>query len=129
MIPKPNITGLHFVSLYFPDVQSAREFYTKAIGEPAFSDSETSTYGWDLQSSWLTFLPASAGTKPSALPRNTEFGLCVATPEDVDLLVQRFVLAGAREHMKPHDTTMYIPMRFACVDDPFGVRIDIYCPL
>jgi hypothetical protein len=24
---------------------------------------------------------------------------------------------------------MYEPMRFACVDDPFGVRIDVYCPI
>ncbi len=24
---------------------------------------------------------------------------------------------------------MYEPMRFACVDDPFGVRVDIYCPI
>jgi hypothetical protein len=24
---------------------------------------------------------------------------------------------------------MYEDMRFSCVDDPFGVRIDIYCPL
>jgi hypothetical protein len=27
------------------------------------------------------------------------------------------------------DTTMYEKMRFAAVDDPFGVRIDIYYPL
>jgi hypothetical protein len=24
---------------------------------------------------------------------------------------------------------MYEPMRYAYVDDPFGVRIDIYCPV
>ena len=32
-------------------------------------------------------------------------------------------------YSKPTDTKMYEPMRFACVDDPFGVRVDIYCPL
>jgi hypothetical protein len=26
----------------------------------------------------------------------------------------------------PEDTEMYEPMRFCCVDDPFGVRIDVY---
>ncbi len=30
--------------------------------------------------------------------------------------------------MPPDDTKIYEPMRFACVDDPFGVRIDVYCP-
>ncbi len=30
--------------------------------------------------------------------------------------------------MSPADTKMYEPMRFACVDDPFGVRIDVYFP-
>lgn len=38
----------------------------------------------------------------------------MATPEDVDLLVQRFVLAGAREHMKPHDTT-YVHTHALCL--------------
>jgi hypothetical protein len=35
--------------------------------------------------------------------------------------------AGARPCMAPRDTSMYEPMRFGCVDDPFGVRIDVYC--
>ena len=31
--------------------------------------------------------------------------------------------------MEPEDTCMYEPMRFCCVDDPVGIRIDVYCPI
>jgi uncharacterized glyoxalase superfamily protein PhnB len=62
-------------------------------------------------------------------PRNTEFAIQVAAVEEVDRLHHALIAAGAKEYMAPADTRMYKPMRFACSDDPFGVRIDIYCPL
>jgi hypothetical protein len=58
-----------------------------------------------------------------------EFAIQVASPEEVDRLHQAFVSAGAKNSWTPEDTRMYEPMRFSAVDDPFGVRIDIYCPL
>ena len=36
---------------------------------------------------------------------------------------------GAKNYYPPEDTKMYESMKFTCVDDPFGVRIDIYCPI
>ena len=33
----------------------------------------------------------------------------------------------AKDCWTPEDTEMYEPMRFSCVDDPFGVRINVYC--
>lgn len=123
------ITGLHYVSLYFSDVQAARAFYEQVLGPPGFVHESESTFGWDLGSSWLTIFPASAGPVPGAAACNAEFGVCVASAPEVDALTAVFVQAGAVERMKPHDTRMYVPMRFACVDDPFGIRIDIYCPL
>jgi len=53
----------------------------------------------------------------------------VATPDEVDALYQAFIKAGAKKGWEPFDTEMYEPMRFSYVDDPFGVRIDIICPL
>jgi hypothetical protein len=47
----------------------------------------------------------------------------------VDVLYRRLLDLGSVVCREPEDTWMYEPMRFACVDDPFGVRIDIYCPI
>ena len=53
----------------------------------------------------------------------------MASPADVDVLTQVLIDAGATPGWAPEDAKMYDPMRFAYVDDPFGVRIDVYCPL
>jgi uncharacterized glyoxalase superfamily protein PhnB len=61
-------------------------------------------------------------------PRNTEFAIQLATPDEVDRLYGALITAGATFCRAPSDTRMYEPMRYCCVDDPFGVRIDVYCP-
>jgi uncharacterized glyoxalase superfamily protein PhnB len=53
----------------------------------------------------------------------------VSAPQEVDILYQTLIEAGAKKGWDPEDTTMYEEMRFCYVDDPFGVRIDIYYPL
>jgi hypothetical protein len=89
---------------------------------------EEDIYGWQFGNTWLTFFPASEGTHPGSNPRNTEFAIQVATPQEVDRLHAARSEAGARNVRTPEDTEMYVPMRFSAVDDPFGVRIDIICP-
>lgn len=129
MSPSFNIVALSFVSLYFNDVTAARSLYARVLGPPQMLDEHRDMCGWDLRSSWLTFLPASAGTRPDLPPCNTEFALHVASPPEVDAMFAAFIDAGFSAHMHPHDTTMYVPMRFACVDDPFGVRVDVFASL
>ena len=47
----------------------------------------------------------------------------------MDVPHQLLINPGAKSCWAPEDTSMYEEMRFSCVDDPFGVRIDVYCPL
>jgi hypothetical protein len=73
--------------------------------------------------------PSSGGTFNGSNPRNTEFAIQVEHPEQVDVLYKMFIDLGSKMCREPEDTWMYEPMRFGCVDDPFGVRVDIYCPI
>ena len=77
----------------------------------------------------MTVFPSKEGNAPGKNPRNMEFAIRVKSPEQVDVLHARLVDCGAKNAWAPEDTEMYDRMRFACVDDPFGVRIDVYCPL
>jgi uncharacterized glyoxalase superfamily protein PhnB len=123
-----HIINLNYVSLYVKDFQEAIAFYSQVFGPPQNGAESEQIYGWRMGSTWLTLFPGKAGTSPDSNPRNTEFAIQVSVVEEVDLLHQALITAGAKNYMSPQDTTMYEPMRFACVDDPFGVRIDIYCP-
>jgi uncharacterized glyoxalase superfamily protein PhnB len=122
------IVALNYVSLYVKDFSEAIAFYTQVFGAPESVAENGAIVGWRMGSTWLTVFPSSAGTARDSNPRNTEFAVQVAAVEDVDRLYGALIGAGAKECMAPKDTAMYEPMRFACVDDPFGVRIDIYCP-
>ncbi len=53
----------------------------------------------------------------------------MAAPDEVDALFNKMVAAGAAVCRAPKDTWMYERMRFCAVDDPVGVRIDVYCLL
>ncbi len=123
------IVGLGYVSLYIHDLDRAMAFYGRVFGPPNSTPEGDEPAGWKMGSTWLTIFPSTAGASPSSNPRNTEFAIQVTSPEEVDTLHGALVEAGARVCMAPRDTTMYEPMRFGCVDDPFGVRIDVYCPL
>jgi catechol 2,3-dioxygenase-like lactoylglutathione lyase family enzyme len=122
-----NITTLNYVTLYFHDFDAAVAFYTAVFGPPDSIHEET-IIGWRLGDTWLTFFPAKEGTHPGSNPRNTEFAIQVATPEEVDRLHAALMTAGAKDIRTPEYTRMYVPMRFCCVEDPFGVRIDVLCP-
>jgi catechol 2,3-dioxygenase-like lactoylglutathione lyase family enzyme len=120
------VVGLHYMSLYMYDLDAAIAFYSAVFGPPESVDPEGLNYGWRMGSTWLTLLPSSIGNAPESNVTNAEFAIQVASPEEVDRLYQELVAAGAQEFMAPAATRMYEPMRFACVEDPFGVRIDVY---
>ena len=69
------------------------------------------------------------GHDPHANPRNAEFAIEVGDPEVVDRLYEAMISAGASECMAPEDTKMCEPMRFSCVEDPVGIRVDVFCRL
>ena len=124
-----NIVDLNYVSLYYEDFQGAIAFYEKVFGPPEQVDEVGEIYGWRMGSTWLTLFPGKVGTNKGSNPRNTEFAVQVSAPQEVDILFQALIEAGAKKGWDPEDTTMYEEMRFCYVDDPFGVRIDIYYPL
>jgi len=123
------VVGLAYVSLYYESFEEAIAFYTRVFGEPMNVDSPAAIFGWKLGTTWLTLFPSRDGTRPGVNPCNTEYAIQVATPEEVDALLTALVQAGATPGWSAEDTWMYEPMRYGYVDDPFGVRIDVYCPL
>ncbi|GJM41775.1 MAG: hypothetical protein DHS20C20_20570 [Ardenticatenaceae bacterium] len=128
MVEKPfKIVDLNFVSLYFEDLEKAVAFYSGIFGPPDQTYKEGPHYGWELGATWLTLFESKIGTVKNSNPRNTEFAIQVAEPGEVDRLYEALLAAGAKKCMVPEDTEMYVPMRFCCVDDPFDVRIDVYC--
>lgn len=128
MSEKPfKIVDLNFVSLYFLDLEKAVAFYTAVFGSPDEIDKTDPHYGWKLGATWLTLFESRGGTVPGQGPGNTEFAVQMAEPSEVDRLYEALIAAGSKPCHSPEDTEMYVPMRFSCVDDPFGVRIDVYC--
>jgi len=128
MSNKFQVTGLRFPSFYLKDFDEAVAFYSQVFGPP--ESVEPRIKGWKLGDTWLTLFPAEdMGTDPDGNPRNAEFAVQVAAPEQVDVLYNAFIEAGAKPCHPPEDTEMYDKMRFSCVDDPFGIRVDVYCPL
>jgi uncharacterized glyoxalase superfamily protein PhnB len=123
------IVDLNYVSLYYQDFQAAIDFYTEVLGTPENVDEGMEIIGWRMGATWLTLFPSKESPHPGSNPRNAEFAIQVATPDEVDALYQAFIEAGAKKGWEPFDTEMYETMRFSYVDDPFGVRIDIICPL
>ncbi len=123
------IVSLNYVSIYVKDLSEALAFYGGVFGPPTYREDDGRINGFKMGDTWLTVFSSDQGTVPGKNPRNTEFAIHVKTPAQVDVLHTALVAAGATDIWKPEDTTMYQPMRFAAVDDPFGVRIDIYCPL
>ena len=124
-----NIVDLNYVSLYIEEFQAAIEFYTDVFGAPENVDEGGEIIGWRMGATWLTLFPSKESPHPGSNPRNAEFAIQVAKPNQVDALYQAFIDAGAKKGWEPFDTEMYEAMRFSNVDDPFGVRIDIICPL
>lgn len=120
------IVDLNYVSLYLKDYEKAVGFYTRVFGSP--DTAEGAIHGWRMGRTWLTLFPAKDGMSPQSNPRNSEFAIQVARSEEVDRLFDLLVREGATSAWPPEDTEMYEKMRFSCVEDPFGTRIDVYCP-
>ncbi len=126
---KFNIVGLNYVSLYPADHAAAIKYYTKIFGLLDVQNPEDGVWGWRMGSTWLTVFPSKYGPVTDGTTQNIEFAIQMGQPDEVDKLYQAFVEAGVKASQPPVDTTMYEKMRYAYVDDPFGVRIDIYCTL
>ena len=126
---QPASCSLAYVSLYFHAFEAAISFYTTVLGPPDTVTPDGNIQGWKFGNTWLTLFPSAIGTRPERNPANAEFAILVPRPDDVDRLHEALVDAGATTVMKPQDTWMYEPMRFCCVDDPFGARVDVLCPL
>jgi predicted enzyme related to lactoylglutathione lyase len=125
---RPHPLDLNYITLYYEDFEEAVQFYSQLFGPPEVGQ-QSHANGWRMGATWLTLFRAKAGPTPGANPCGTEFAVQVADPQDVDDLYRRMMELGAAEVMPPQNTEMYEPMRFACVDEPLGVRIDIYCRL
>ncbi len=123
------IVGLSYISLYIADYDASIAFYTRVFGEPGYREEGQPIVGWHLGNTWLTVFDAAYGPAPGENPRGTEFAVQVQSPQDVDALYGQLIASGALSCREPEDTWMYESMRFACVDDPFGVRIDVYAAL
>ena len=123
------IVGLQYVSLYFHDLDQAIAYYTAVFGPPDEVMESKTIWGWRMGNTWLTLFASKIGTDPERNPCNAEFAIQVERKDQVDELVGRLVEHGGKVCMAPEDTWMYETMRFAAVDDPFGVRIDVICPI
>jgi uncharacterized glyoxalase superfamily protein PhnB len=123
------VVDLTYFSLYIKDYAEAIAFYSAVFGAPSVAAPDNSLTGWEMGATHLTIFPSSGGAVPESNPRNAEFAVQVSQPGEVDTLYTILVAAGAKAGWEPKDTEMYVPMRFAYVDDPFGTRIDIICPL
>ena len=105
-------------------------FWSALLGPPQYTEPGAGQLaGFRVGDTWLTLFPSSGGPHPDSAPRGCEFALRVAAAADVDRMHAQLVAHGAVSRMAPRDTWMYERMRYACVDDPFGVRVDVYCPL
>ena len=124
-----DIVGLNYFSVYLKDYEEAVEFYSGIFGPDQSGDPRGMLKAWQMGSTYLTVFPAKDMAMEDVNPRNAEFAIQVGSPDEVDRLHKAFVDAGATNGWDPRDTEMYEPMRFAYVDDPFGMRIDIYCPI
>lgn len=124
-----DITGLNYVSLYPADHRAALDYYASVFGPLDVEDPDTGIWGWKMGSTWLTVFPGASGPRPDSAMANVEFAIEVASPGEVDRLYEAFVAAGVTGSGPPMNTVMYEQMRFAYIDDSFGIRIDIYCPL
>jgi len=128
-LPRFDIVGLNYVTIYVKELEAAIAFYSQVFGSPDVVDEKLAIHGWKMGTTWLTLFPSKIGTHKDSNPRNAEFAIQLAQPKEVDRLYAALIEAGAKECMKPQDTEMYDPMRFGCVDDPFGMRVDVYCPI
>ena len=122
------VEALRFPSFYVSDLSAAKVFYTQVLGPPQCEEEQLA--GWKIGDTWLTLFPA-VGAAPIAGegPRNSEIAIRVSETGGVDAMLAALVRAGATLRMPARDTEMYESMRFGCVDDPFGIRVDVYCPL
>ena len=124
-----DIVDLNYVSLYPADHAAAIDFYTRVFGPLDAESPDDGVWGWQMGSTWLTIFPGDQGPNPKSTTSNAEFAIQVGSAAEVDRVFEALVEAGATTGSPPEDTWMYEKMRFAYVDDPFGIRIDIYCPL
>ena len=120
--PRYKFKGLYGTTLFFEDYESAVNYYSEVLGEPAYVEGQ-GTRGWQLGNTWLTLLKGKNGS-----PQNMELNIVMQSPGEADRLHAAFISAGGVGE-EPSDELMYEPVRFCSVRDPFGTNILIISPL
>lgn len=120
------VLGIAYPSFYFADLDRALTLYEAVFGPAAYR--EEGLAGIRLGDTWLTLFGPERAPASGHGPRNAEIGVRLARPADVDALHARFLERGARSVMAPQDTWMYEDLRYACLDDPLGIRWDLCGP-
>jgi len=116
------IVGVNYVDIYVKDYRAALDYYTEVFGPAEYIEGDD-THGWRLGRTWLTVFPAADGN-----PRNVCFSIEMTSTLEADKLHQAFIKAGGKGEA-PRETRMYENMYYCPVEDPFGSRILVYCPV
>jgi hypothetical protein len=120
--PRFDFRGLYGTTLYFSDFEAAVAYYTQVLGPAVYVEGQ-GTRGWRLGNTWLTLLKGKSGN-----PKNMELNIIMQTPQEADRIHAVFIDAGGVGEA-PSDQLMYEPVRFCPVQDPFGTKILIICPI
>ncbi|MBE2225155.1 MAG: hypothetical protein IAF02_26695 [Anaerolineae bacterium] len=119
--PRFEFVGLHGLTLYFADYETAVAYYQTVLGPPAYQEGDD-TRGWQIGNTWLTLLKGQAGN-----PVNAEAMFVMQSPAAVKRLKDAFVEAGGTGE-EPREQLMYEPVYSCLVRDPFGTNLLIFCP-
>ncbi|MFT4201139.1 VOC family protein [Gordonia sp. (in: high G+C Gram-positive bacteria)] len=124
------------VNLIVSDLERSREFYQRLGVEflPRHRDGDGPAEAWVSVDTGITFVLHSTRfaawwdeNAPQPVPGGPQMDLEVASPREVDRIVDEVRAAGATVVKPPAD--MPFRMRFAIVLDPDGYRIGLKAPL
>ena len=120
--PRYSFSGILGTAVYYQEYQAALKFFQEVFGPPAYVEGAF-THGWQIGNTWLTVFPAKQGG-----PANMEVMIYLNTPEEVDRLYKAMIGARASGN-PPVDTLMYVPVRIATLQDPFGGAFSLVAEL
>lgn len=116
--PRFGFKGILGTAVYYQDYAAALAFFEQVFGAPAYVEGEF-THAWQLGNTWLTVFPAKQGS-----PSNVEVMVYLKDAKEVDRLYAEMIAAGASGE-PPVDTLMFVPVRIATLQDPFGGQFSL----
>jgi len=116
--PRFRFKGILGTAVYYQDYAAALTFFERVFGAPAYVEGEL-THAWQLGNTWLTVFPAKDGS-----PANVEVMVYLKDAQEVDRLYAEMIAAGASGN-PPIDTFMFVPVRIATLQDPFGGQFSL----